>query len=100
MGRRHLSGLLRAGFRVVALDPRPSGAEAAIHILETARFDKKLFHWVQEIPPEAFDVAIFSETAPYRLQNVSHFLEVATTKKLLLEKPLTSNPSELPAYRS
>ena len=49
-------------------------------------------------PAYNYRIAIFSETADIRFKNFSNFLSQSNAKKILLEKPSTSNPKELALY--
>lgn len=98
MGKRHLVGLLKAGFEVVGRDPRRESRDSAMSTAATTGFPEA-FRCDQDEPEGEFEVAVFAETAPYRLRNLEDFLEKATSKKLLIEKPLTADPTELPHYR-
>ncbi len=98
MGRRHLLGLLRGGFDVHVLDPRRESVEAGRELAAKLDGASERFHPIAEPPKGDFDVAVFAETAPYRLVNLSRFLEGARAARMLVEKPLTNVPEELAAY--
>jgi predicted dehydrogenase len=100
MGKRHLLGLLQGGFEVTAVDPRRSSYESAVEAIEKSGLRKEPLHWVDQIPAGEYDVAIFAETAPYRLQNLARFLENGAAEKILLEKPLSSDPEDIRAYEA
>lgn len=96
MGRRHLLGLLRAGFDVVASDTRASSVDAAKAAIEAAKLPLDRFRVAD--PSGKFDVAVFSETATSRFENVSAFLKNNFAKRYLLEKPLTSDQATLDRF--
>jgi predicted dehydrogenase len=98
MGRRHLKGLVRAGFHVVGFDPDPASYNKALTELSEAGLSGDHFSWVDNYPTATFDVAIFSETASWRYQNIVRFLEVSKASRYLLEKPLSANPDEVEQY--
>lgn len=93
MGRRHAKGLVRAGFKVFAVDPNPAVLDVAHRDLEEAGLDSGMLSTVDR-PTGAFDVAVFAETTPYRLANFKRFLETASAGRILLEKPLAADPTE------
>lgn len=98
MGRRHLKGLLRAGFRVTAFDPRRESFDIARHEMEQAGLPVDSLQWVTQIPAERFGVAVFAETAAYRYRNLGSFLKVSSAGRILLEKPLSADPREVNAF--
>lgn len=93
MGRRHVKGLVRAGFDVVATDPNPAVLETAHRELQEARLDPGKLVMVER-PSGIFKVAVFAETTPARLANFSRFLDEASAERIFLEKPLSANPGE------
>lgn len=93
MGRRHLLGLVRAGFAVSASDPNPVVFEIARNELLKAGLSSDSLNAVQ-LPGGSYDVAIFAETTLDRLFNFQRFLSLARAEKMLLEKPLSANPKE------
>ncbi len=93
MGRRHLMGLVRAGFIVSASDPNPLTFEIARNELLNAGLPEDSLKLVS-LPDGAYDIAIFAETTKDRLFNFQRFLSLASAKKILLEKPLSANPEE------
>lgn len=98
MGRRHLVGLLRAGYPVVGWDPDPSSVEAAHRIVRDTGFPSHRLEILAEPPMERFAIAVFAETAPHRLENLRRFLHTSRADRILLEKPLTSDPEKLESY--
>lgn len=94
MGRRHLKGLARAGVQVTAFDPSENSARLAAEELEREGLSADALQWESSIPSGMFDLAVFSETADYRFENVRKFLSGAKATRYLLEKPLSSNPEE------
>lgn len=93
MGRRHVKGLVRAGFDVVAADPNPAVLDVARRELQEARLDSGKLSLVDR-PTGRFGVAVFSETTPDRLANFKRFLDTASAGRIFLEKPLSAVPSE------
>jgi predicted dehydrogenase len=93
MGRRHLKGLVRAGFAVYVSDPNPAVFDVARAELIEAMLPVETLIPVN-LPPSTVTVAIFSETASDRLDNFRRFLATAKADRLLLEKPLSADPSE------
>lgn len=97
MGRRHLLGLARAGCVVSATDPKPEAFDLARKELATAGFPPDLVQPIV-LPEGKYDVAVFSETANVRFHDFRQFLNLAKADKILLEKPLSSDPAECAAY--
>ena len=97
MGRRHLLGLVRAGFVVSAADPNPSAFDVARAELLKAGLPVDFLVAVQA-PSGSYDVAIFSETVADRLANFRRFLSLASAGKVLLEKPVSADPEEFEAF--
>lgn len=93
MGRRHVKGLVRAGFDVVAIDPNPAVLDVARRELQEAGLDSVKLSMVDS-PAGRFDVAVFAETTPDRLANFTRFLGAASTGRIVLEKPLSADPVE------
>jgi predicted dehydrogenase len=100
MGRRHLRGLVRAGFDVIASDPDPAAFGVARQELASAGLPVDRFRAAANGPHGRFDVAVFSETAPPRLDNFRRFLSAARADRVLLEKPLSADPSAFDAFVS
>src|SRR4051812_1762160 len=93
MGRRHLKGLVRAGFDVIASDPNPEAFDAARTELAAVGMPTHRLRSA-DAPQGRFDVAVFSETAPSRFANFRCFLSTAGANRILLEKPLSGDPVE------
>lgn len=93
MGRRHVKGLVRAGFDVFAVDPNPLVFDIARKELQEAGLDSGKLTMVVR-PSGRFGVAVFAETTSDRLANFSSFLKVASAGRILLEKPLAADPTE------
>jgi predicted dehydrogenase len=100
MGRRHLKGLVRAGFDVIASDPDPAAFGIAHQELAAAGLPIDRVRVAASGPSGRFDVAVFSETAPARLDNFRRFLAEARADRVLLEKPLSADPSALESFVS
>ena len=95
MGRRHLQGLVRAGFSVTAYDIN-EGLEQTVHKdLVAAGLPVDKVSFARAIPSGSFDVAVFAETTVNRLQNFKHFLSHGKATRILLEKPISANPDEV-----
>jgi predicted dehydrogenase len=93
MGRRHLKGLVRAGFSVYASDLNPAAFEIARAELGEAGLPvERLIS--ADVFPSKVSVALFSETTTSRMNNFRRFLENSTADRLLLEKPLSADPNE------
>jgi len=93
MGRRHVKGLVRAGFCVVAVDPNPAVLDVARRELQEAGLDSGKLRMVDR-PTGRFGVAVFAETTPDRLANFTRFLDFASAGRIFLEKPLSADPAE------
>lgn len=93
MGRRHVKGLVRAGFDVVAVDPNPAVFDVARRELQEAGLNSGKLSMVDR-PTGRFSVAVFSETSPDRLTNFVRFLDTASAGRIFLEKPLSADPAE------
>ena len=93
MGRRHVKGLVRAGFDVIAVDPNPAVLDVGRRELQEAGLDSGKLTMVDR-PTGRFSVAVFAETTPERLVNFSGFLGTASAGRIFLEKPLSANPAE------
>jgi len=98
MGRRHLRGLVRAGFRVYGADPSAASVQNARDELARAGLPDKNLIVIDQVPTEEFDVAIFAETAARRLDNARGFSKVARASRILLEKPLAADPAAVEAF--
>jgi predicted dehydrogenase len=99
MGRRHLKGLVRAGFSVFACDPNPAAHAAARSELVQSGLPEDCLCFDQTLPASV-DVAIFSETTTARFENFRSLLSRARVGRVLLEKPITANPDEHEMYLS
>jgi hypothetical protein len=97
MGRKHLKALIKVGCLVEACDPNIDAFDIAKSELIQAGLDYKKFVRVEK-PCGRYDFAIFSETASSRLNNFKYFLDNAFAHKILLEKPLSANPSEFEVF--
>ena len=97
MGRKHLKGMIRLGCYVEGNDPNKKMFEIAKNELKKEKLDFENLSRV-DYPSEMYDFAIFSETASSRLTNFELFTNKSYAKKILLEKPLSSNPNEIEAY--
>jgi hypothetical protein len=100
MGRRHLVGLLRAGYDVIGSDPNPTSIEAAHQCVREEGFEPRRFDGQPVEGPIRFAVALFAETAPHRLQALRNFLMAHSADRILLEKPLTNDPRKAEAFLS
>lgn len=98
MGRRHLKGLVGRDIQVTAFDPSEASRDQACGELAAAGLDAGLLGFCDSAPTGSFDIAIFSEVATYRHDNVSNFLENASAERYLLEKPLSADPVEVAAF--
>lgn len=94
MGRRHLAGLVTRGYAVDAVDPSEAAHTAARAELERRGIDQGLLTFVDGAQGD-YAVAAFSEHADRRFANVTNFLDKAKAAKILLEKPLSSDPVEI-----
>jgi predicted dehydrogenase len=97
MGRRHLKGLVRAGYFVYSSDPNKKVFEIARQELAADGISDK-YLMATEAPPARVDVAIFSETTTSRYENFGKFLARSKADRILLEKPLSANPNEFHQY--
>lgn len=97
MGRRHVKGLVRAGYDVFSIDPNPVAFDIARRELELAGLDSRKLNKIEQ-PEGWFSVAIFSETTPHRLENFKRFLDSACARRILLEKPLSADPLDYAQY--
>lgn len=97
MGRRHLRALVRAGFSVTATDPNVAARDAATKELVQAGLPASALT-VTASPNGEFELAVFAETAPHRLDNYRRFLERGRAHRVLLEKPLSADPAALDAF--
>jgi predicted dehydrogenase len=97
MGRRHVKGLVRAGFDVSACDPNPAVLEVARKELQDAGLDSSKLTMV-DAPQGEYAAAVFAETTPARLANFRRFLDTASAGKFFLEKPLSADPAEFEQF--
>lgn len=97
MGRRHLKGLVRAGFSVYASDLNPAAFDLARAELAEAGLPVERLMSGDALP-STVNVAIFSETTTNRLDNFRRFLATSKADRLLLEKPLSADPNELLSF--
>lgn len=95
MGFRHLQGLVQAHYSVTGHDPQESSFQKCKTKLLEASLPTEQLEWVQTIPKGKFDIAVFSETSKFRLQNIEQFLKTSQAEYYLLEKPLAANPDEV-----
>ena len=95
MGRRHVKGLVRAGFVITAYDINDGLQEIVNKELLAAGLPVGNLIFTQAIPAGNFDVAIFAETTASRLQNFKQFLSQAKAARILLEKPMSADPDEV-----
>lgn len=93
MGRRHVKGLIRAGFNVVAADPNAAVLEVARLEMQEAGLDSTKLCLIDR-PVGQFKVAVFAETTPDRLKNFTRFLQTSSAERIYLEKPLSADPAE------
>lgn len=92
-GRRHLQGVVRAGFDAAVSDPDPAVFDVARRELAAAGLPVDRLR-AEHAPRGHFDAAIFCETAPSRLASFQRFLSCASVDRILLEKPLSADPEE------
>ena len=97
MGRRHLKGLIKLGCKVESYDPNNKMFEIAKSELKKENLNLENLNKVEK-PTNHYDFAIFSETASSRFKNFQIFTNISNSKKILLEKPLSSDPSEINAF--
>jgi predicted dehydrogenase len=95
MGRRHLKGLVRAGFFVTAYDVNEGLEETVKEELTAANLPVDRVIFSREIPGGNFDVAVFAETTAKRLDNFKQFLRHGKAARILLEKPMSADPDEV-----
>lgn len=95
MGRRHLQGLVRAGFSVTAYDINDGLEETVKRELIAANLPADRVSFSRVIPGGDFDVAVFAETTVNRLQNFKQFLGHGRAARILLEKPMSADPDEV-----
>jgi predicted dehydrogenase len=93
MGRRHLLGLVRSGYKVFAVEPSLNAYETARADLISANLDENLLYRVDG-PRDHYQIAVFSETANFRYENFADFVESTSIEKILIEKPISSNYTE------
>ena len=95
MGRRHLQGLVRAGFLVTAYDINDGLQDTVNKELLAAGLHVGNVIFTRTIPTGNFDVAVFAETTISRLENFKQFLSHAKAARILLEKPMSADPDEV-----
>ncbi len=100
MGRRHLQGLVRAGFTVTAYDINDGLQDTVNKELLAAGFPVDNVVFTRTIPTGNFDVAVFAETTTRRLENFKQFLSHAKAARILLEKPMSADPDEVRAFHA
>ena len=100
MGRRHVKGLVRAGFSVTAYDINDGLEETVKKELLAADLPADQVSFVRAIPHGNFDVAVFAETTVNRLQNFKQFLGHGKAARILLEKPMSADPDEVRAFQA
>jgi len=100
MGRRHLQGLVRAGFLVTAYDINDGLQDTVNKELFAAGLPVGNVIVTRTIPTGNFDVAIFAETTASRLQNFKQFLSQAKAARILLEKPMSADPDEVRSFHA
>ncbi|MFS2035053.1 hypothetical protein ACEN8I_13615 [Polaromonas sp. CT11-55] len=99
MGRRHLKGLVRAGFSVTAYDVNDGLEETVRKELLAAGLSADQVRFPREIPSGEFDVAVFAETTMSRLANFRQFLSRGKAARILVEKPMSADPEEVRAFK-
>lgn len=97
MGRRHLKGLIRSGFAVYAADPNPEVFAVARNELTQASLPADRLFAAEDMPRQ-IDIAIFAETTTARLENFRRMLATTQAGRILLEKPISADPSEFEAF--
>ncbi|MBT9507329.1 hypothetical protein [Rhodoferax sp.] len=100
MGRRHVKGLVGAGFSVTAYDINDGLEETVKKELLAADLPADRVSFVRAIPHGNFDVAVFAETTVNRLQNFKQFLSRGKADRILLEKPMAADPDEVRAFQA
>lgn len=95
MGRRHLQGLVRAGFTVTAYDINDGLQDTVNKELLAAGLPVGNVIFTRAIPTGNFDVAVFAETTTRRLENFKQFFSHAKAARILLEKPMSADPDEV-----
>jgi len=100
MGRRHLKGLVRAGFSVAAYDVNDGLQETVKKELSAAGLSSDGVTFPREIPSGNFDVAVFAETTINRLANFQQFLTRGMAGRILVEKPMSADPEEVRAFQA
>jgi len=98
MGRRHLQGLVRAGFLVTAYDINDGLEDVVRKDLLSAGLPSSDVKFLREIPAGHFDVAVFAETTTDRLQNFRCFLARGQADRIMVEKPMSADPDEVRAF--
>jgi predicted dehydrogenase len=98
MGRRHLLGLVRAGFDVVTVPFKSlKDFDIARQELHKAGLDSEKLRLI-DVPTGSYGAAVFCETTPGRLTNFTRFLQGASAGRILLEKPLSADPAEFDQF--
>lgn len=100
MGRRHLNGLVRAGFSVTAYDVNDGLEKVVKEALLAAGLSADRVTFSREIPSGNFDVAVFAETTTSRLANFRQFLSRGKAARILVEKPMSADPDEVRAFNA
>lgn len=100
MGRRHLNGLVRAGFSVTAYDVNDGLEKIVKETLLAAGLPTDGVTFIREIPSGVFDVAVFAETTVNRLKNFQEFLNHGKAARILVEKPMSADPAEVRAFNA
>lgn len=100
MGRRHVKGLVRAGFSVTAYDINDGLQDTVNKELLAAGLPTDKISFARAIPAGSFDVAVFAETTVNRLQNFKEFLSHGRADRILLEKPMAADPEEVHAFQA
>jgi predicted dehydrogenase len=95
MGRRHLQGMVRAGFTVTAYDINDGLQDIVNKELFAAGLPVGNVIFARTIPTGSFDVAIFAETTAGRFANFKQFLSRSKAARILLEKPMSGDPDEV-----
>lgn len=97
MGRRHLAALTGAGYAVDVFDPSDASRTAALADIGHRGIEPKLATFV-DAPNGSYDLAVFAEHADLRFANVAAFLAKAKAARVLLEKPLASDPDQVEKF--
>ena len=94
IGKRHLAGLVEAGFDVHSIDPNPLSFLQAKDYLEKLNLDKSKLIKMTNFD-QKYKVAVFSETTLHRFKNFKNFLLRSSAEKFFLEKPLSNSLNEV-----